>query len=113
MRRDIYELRALAALKTGLALGPGCEICGSHRKGASGNLCPRCQEVAAKPTPLQQVLGSVGWTADEFSELTGIPRMTVMRALRGQRVSRRTAERLSKITKHPPEAFRPETSNDG
>lgn len=88
------------------SVGVGCRVCG-RRTGVEGEFCSRCRR-DFNPTPLDQVLMAIGWTIREFAELSGIPERTVRRAQRGLRVSRRSAEKLAKVTGLPAETFRPD-----
>lgn len=103
MRRSTVELRAAQRLARA---GMGCLMCGREDIGRGERFCGRCRREIC-PTPLDLYLDAVGMTAREFAEFNRMPVRTVLRAAKGQRMSRRVARRLAKITKMPEESFRP------
>lgn len=106
VRGDVAAIRA-AMRMVGISEGPGCQLCGRGDISPREELCGRCRR-EFRPTPLDLVLTTLGLSPRAFAELTGLPVRTVIRATKGERMSRRVAERLAKVTRLPPATFRPE-----
>lgn len=87
----------------------GCPICGRSggARAAGKEWCHRCA-ADLEPTPLQAWSQATGFPLKDLPELTGLVKMTVMRAARGQRVSPEAAAALSRVTGIPLQAFRDE-----
>lgn len=106
MRGDVAAIRA-AVRMVGISEGPGCQLCGRADVSPREELCGRCRR-ELRPTPLDLVLSTIGMSPRAFAELTGLPVRTVIRATKGERMSRRVAERLAALTGFSAATFRPE-----
>lgn len=111
MRGDVRAIRA-AMRMVGISPGPGCRLCGRGDISPRDELCGRCRR-ELRPTPLDLVLTTVGMSPRTFAEDTGIPLRTVVRATKGERMSKRVAVRLAQLTGFTPETFRPEEGDGG
>lgn len=85
----------------------GCLLCGTHRNVSEEEM--RCRDCIAEynPTPLRTWREFMGVKLATFVEETGLTRRTVIRAERGDRMSRDVAEILAKHTGLPWRTFRP------
>jgi methylphosphotriester-DNA--protein-cysteine methyltransferase len=76
-----------------------CPLCG-RSAGAIGKgerACQRCRSELS-PTHLQAWREAIGMTVEQLAELVRVTPMTVHRALRGEPMGKRTAQRLGRVT---------------
>lgn len=75
----------------------GADLVEAALAGGPPALCGRCRR-EVRPTAMDIVLDGASMTAREFADTAGVPLRTVLRAARGERMSRRVAGRLERIT---------------
>ena len=104
MRAERRALRRAEA-EMSIETGPGCLLCGRQDVSEHAPMCGRCRAEMC-PTPLDTVLGPLGWSAKEFAKAVDMPVRTVYRAVQGKSMSKQVARRLAKLTGYAEEDFR-------
>lgn len=116
MQADVKIAGALE--RSPVLRGIGCMLCGRQdvsardiAKAIAGGppaLCGRCRR-SVRPSALDTVLDALGMTAAAFADATGLPLRTVVRAAKGERLSKRSAMELARLTGLPWQTWRAST----
>ena len=84
-----------------------CLMCPDETLAAGRLMCRACTRGLMMGGPFSLWVDTLGFSEAEIAEWAQLSRRTVSRAVDGQRISQRAAEKLAALTGLPLETFRP------